>query len=325
MNQTEKLILNQKQLIFNNKEHSKILLPSFVPYYSTDFGATYLNDSLKILKSLPENSINVVLTSPPYALHFKKEYGNVEKSDYVEWLLEFAWEIYRVLTPDGSFVLNIGGSYNKGTPTKSIYHYKLLIALVENIGFHLAQECFWFNPAKMPVPAEWVTVRRIRIKDSVEYIWWLSKTSYPKADNRKVLKPYSDDMKRLNERGVRATIRPSGHNITSKFDKIDAGGSIPPNVLEDQIPTEMLKFGNNSANDIYTRRCKEAGLKIHPARFPSVLPEFFIKLLTDEGDVVLDPFAGSNTTGAVSEKLQRRWIAVDNMELYLEASKFRFE
>jgi site-specific DNA-methyltransferase (cytosine-N4-specific) len=318
-------IASQKQLIFNNKDHSSILLPSFTPYYSKNLGAAYLEDSLKILKALPESSINVVLTSPPYALHFKKEYGNVGKSDYVEWLLEFAREIHRVLTADGSFILNIGGSYNKGVPTRSIYHYKLLIALVENVGFNLAQECFWFNPAKMPVPAEWVTVRRIRIRDSVEYVWWLSKTSWPKADNKRVLKPYSEDMKRLNARGVRTTVRPSGHNITSKFDKIDAGGSIPPNVLEDQLPTEMLKFGNNSANDIYTKRCKEAGLKIHPARFPSALPEFFIKLLTDEGDIVLDPFAGSNTTGAVSEKLQRRWIAVDNIESYLEASKFRFE
>ncbi len=70
-------------------------------------------------------------------------------------------------------MLNIGGSYNQGTPTRSIYHFKLLIALVEEIGFHLAQECFWYNPAKMPVPAEWVTVRRVRIRDSVEYVWWL--------------------------------------------------------------------------------------------------------------------------------------------------------
>jgi DNA modification methylase len=325
MSKPEISIGNQKGFIFNNKDHPSTLLPSFAPYYCTDLGVAYLEDSLNILRALPECSINVVLTSPPYALHFQKEYGNVGKSDYVEWLLEFAKEIHRILTADGSFVLNIGGSYNKGVPTRSIYHYKLLIALVENVGFNLAQECFWFNPAKMPMPAEWVTVRRIRIRDSVEYIWWLSKTSWPKADNKKVLKPYSEDMKRLNERGVRATVRPSGHNITAKFDKIDAGGSIPPNVLEVQSPTEMLKFGNNSANDIYTKRCKEAGIKIHPARFPSALPEFFIKLLTEEGDIVLDPFAGSNTTGAVSEKHQRRWIAVDNIESYLEASKFRFE
>ena len=87
----------------------------------------------------------------------------------------------------------------------------------------------------------------------------------------------------------------------------------------------MLRFGNNSATDIYTKRCKEAGVKIHPARFPAALPEFFIKLTTGEGDVVLDPFAGSNTAGAVAEKLNRRWLAVDSIEEYLAGSKFRFE
>jgi site-specific DNA-methyltransferase (cytosine-N4-specific) len=211
------------------------------------------------------------------------------------------------LADDGSFVLNIGGSYNRGEPTRSIYHYKLLVALVEEVGFHLAQELFWVNPAKMPMPAEWVTVRRIRVKDAVEFVWWLSKTPWPKASNRNVLRPYSKDMIRLNERKVRATVRPSGHVIKSGFDEINAGGSIPPNVIEDDVATDMLKFGNNSANDQYTLRCKEAGIKIHPARFPAALPEFFIRMLT------------------VAEQLERRWLAVEQSEEYLEASKFRFD
>jgi site-specific DNA-methyltransferase (cytosine-N4-specific) len=201
----------------------------------------------------------------------------------------------------------------------------LLIALVEKIGFHLAQECFWYNPAKMPMPAEWVTVRRIRLRDSVEYVWWLSKTPWPKANNRTVLRPYSRDMERLNKKGVGATVRPSGHNIRSSFGDIDAGGSIPPNIVEDDTHPELLRFGNNAANDLYTKKCKDAGLKIHPARFPAALPEFFLKLLTDHGDLVLDPFAGSNTTGSVAEALGRRWIAVETREDYLEASRFRFD
>jgi len=300
-------------------------LNSIEPFYSTDFGAAYLGDSLELLKTIPDNTINAVITSPPYALHFKKEYGNVSKSDYVEWFLPFATEILRILRDDGSFVLNIGGSYNKGLPTRSIYHFKLLVALVEEIGFHLAQECFWYNPAKMAMPAEWVTVRRIRVKDSVEYVWWFSKTPHPKASNRKVLKQYSSDMMRLNKRGVRPALRPSGHNIKSSFDKVDAGGAIPPNVVENDAPADMLKFGNNAANDPYTKRCKEAGIKIHPARFPSALPEFFVRMLTDECDIVLDPFAGSNTLGMVAETLSRRWIAMEENAEYLQASKFRFE
>ncbi|MBL8796407.1 MAG: site-specific DNA-methyltransferase [Planctomycetia bacterium] len=303
----------------------KLTISGFTPYFSTALGDAYLADALEVLRAIPSGSVNAVVTSPPYALHFKKEYGNAEKQDYVEWFLPFAAELFRVLADDGSFVLNLGGSYNKGLPTRSLYHFKLLIALVERIGFHLAQECFWFNPAKMPMPAEWVTVRRVRVKDAVEYVWWLAKTPWPKADNRQVLRPYSKDMERLNQRGVRRTTRPSGHNIKPSFGQVAPGGSIPPNIVEEELPTDLLKFGNNAANDRYTERCKAAGVKIHPARFPAALPAFFIKLLTEEGDVVLDPFAGSNTTGAVAESLQRRWIAIERMETYLEASKFRFE
>ncbi|MEW6682689.1 MAG: site-specific DNA-methyltransferase, partial [Nitrospirota bacterium] len=211
--------------------------------------------------------------------------------------------------------------------------FHLLIALVEEVGFHLAQECFWYNPAKMPMPAEWVTVRRIRIKDSVEYVWWFSKTPWPKASNLRVLKEYSPDMIRLSRRGVRPTVRPSGHVIRDSFDKVEAGGAIPPNVVERELPEEsgapipeaMLKFGNNAANDDYAKRSKELGLKMHPARFPAALPEFFIKLLTEEDDTVVDPFAGSNTTGVVAESLRRRWTAIERVPEYLEASRVRFE
>ena len=314
----------QSTLFAPTREHPKHLIAGDQPFYETALGAAYLGDSRELLAKLPDASVNLVFTSPPYALHFKKEYGNVSKADYIEWFLTFAREIRRVLTDDGSFVLNIGGSWNPKEPTRSLYHFKLMIALVEELNFHLAQECYWYNPAKMPVPAEWVTVRRVRIKDSVEHVWWLSKTPFPKADNRKVLRPYSADMIRLAKRGVKAAVRPSGHNINASFDKIENGGSIPSNVLEDGIPSDMLVLGNNSANDPYTMRCKETGTKIHPARFPASLPTFFVKLLTDEGDLVVDPFAGSNTAGAIAERLGRQWIGMELLEEYLEASKFRF-
>ena len=155
-----------------------------------------MGDSAQLLRCLPDESIDLVVTSPPYALHFEKEYGNAPKEDYIAWFTPFAEGVYRVLRDTGSFVLNIGGSYNAGAPTRSLYHFKLLIHLVEELGFHLAQECFWYNPAKMPAPAEWVNVKRVRIKDSIEYLWWLSKTPQPKADNSRVLVPYSRDMER---------------------------------------------------------------------------------------------------------------------------------
>jgi len=236
--------------------HPSTLLDSD-PYFRSTRGAAYLGDSLEMLRQLPSGSVNLVVTSPPYALHFKKAYGNETKDRYVEWFLPFAHEIRRILTDDGSFVLNIGGSYNKGIPTRSLYHFRLLISLVDEVGFHLAQELFWYNPAKMPMPAEWVTVRRIRVKDSVEYVWWLSKTPHPKASNLQVLKEYSEDMLRLNRRGIRGTVRPSGHVIRESFNQIGAVGSIPPNGIdadEETAPKSMMHMGNNAVTDLYTNR-----------------------------------------------------------------------
>jgi site-specific DNA-methyltransferase (cytosine-N4-specific) len=316
-------IVKQPQINFNSNA-SLPIVNGFEPYYQTDFGTAYLADSLDVLRAIPDNYANLIITSPPYALHFKKEYGNVSKIEYVDWFLEFAKEMQRILKDDGSFVLNLGASYNKGIPTHSLYHYKVLLALVEKINFHLAQEFFWYNPAKLPMPAEWVTVRRIRVKDSVEFVWWLSKSPFPKANNKNVLKAYSKDMIRLSKNGVKKAKRPSGHNIKDSFSQVEAGGSIPPNVFEDRLPENFLKFGNNAANDKYALSCIEADIKRHPARFPDSLPEFFINLLTNPNDIVIDPFAGSNTTGSVSEKLQRRWIAIENIESYLKGSKFKF-
>lgn len=285
------------------------------PYYQTSLGKAFLGDSLDVLKQLAEHSVGLIATSPPFALVYKKAYGNVDADEYVDWFLSYGQEFFRVLKPDGSLVIDIGGSWNKGSATRSLYQYKLLLRLCEEVGFHLAQDFYWHNPGALPAPAEWVNVRRIRVKCSVDMVWWLSKTPWPKADNRRVLKQYSKDMLRLIENGYKPKLRPSGHNITHKFDQ-DHGGAIPPNLIE---------LGNNDSNGYYLKACKQAGLPIHPARFPRGLPEFFIRLCTDEGDLVVDPFAGSNVTGEVAEYYGRRWIAVEIKQEYLDGSKFRFE
>ena len=285
------------------------------PIYKTELGALFCADSLEFMRNMPNDSVDLILTSPPYALHFKKEYGNANQKDYIAWFLPFAQEIKRIIKPSGSFVLNLGGTWQPGLPIRSLYHYRVLIALVDEVGFDLAQEFFWYNPAKMPAPAEWVNVRRIRVKDSVEYIFWLVKDPMAKADNKKVLHPYSEDMKRLIKRGVKQTVRPSGHIINGTFAS-DRGGSIPSN---------LIQCGNNESNSTYIKNSKIAGTKIHPARFPAELPRFFIEFLTNPGDMVLDPFAGSNTTGHVAEGLGRKWIGVELSQEYALESRLRFE
>jgi len=127
----------------------------------------------------------------------------------------------------GSLVIDIGGAWVPGQPTRSLYHYELLISLCRSFRFHLAQEFFWWNPARLPTPAEWVTVRRIRVKDAVNCVWWLSKTPWPKASNRRVLAPYSESMLGLLKHGYKAKLRPSGHDISEKF-SIDNRAAIPP-------------------------------------------------------------------------------------------------
>jgi len=282
------------------------------PMYHTEWGSAYCEDSLKLMKKIPDASINLIITSPPYALVFKKEYGNVDAKDYVNWFMPFADEFLRILKEDGSLIIDIGGSWNRGAPTRSLYQFELLIRLAKK--FHLAQEFYWYNPAKLPSPAEWVTVRRIRVKDAVETVWWLAKSEYPKANNRNVLKPYSKDMQRLLTNGYHTKKRPSGHNITEGFSK-DNDGSIPPNILS---------IGNNDSNSDYLKKCRLHGLKVHPARFPKELPEFFVKFLTERNDTVFDPFCGSNVTGFAAEENKRKWIGCDNVKEYLEGSKFRF-
>lgn len=285
-------------------------------YFKTQQGSIYLGDSLNVLKKgLKPQSVDLIITSPPFGLVRKKEYGNVEADKYLDWFEPFGALFKELLKPTGSLVIDIGGSWIPGQPTRSLYHYELLIMLHRKFGFHLAQDFFWWNPAKLPSPAEWVTVRRIRVKDAINCVWWLSPTPWPRASNRRVLTPYSRSMHSLLKNGYKAKLRPSGHDISNKF-SVNNGGAIPPNLLA--IP-------NTESNSYYMRYCKEKNIKQHPARFPSALPEYFIRMLTDTGDLIVDPFAGSCVVGEVAERLNRRWVCSELVEEYLKGALGRFQ
>lgn len=291
--------------------------PGVKTAYHTELGTAICGDSIEILEKFADNSVNLVMTSPPFALLRKKEYGNKDQHEYIEWLSGFAELVYKKLTDDGSFVLDLGGAYQKGVPTRSLYNFRVPLHFCDNLGFYLAEDFYWYNPSKLPSPIEWVNKRKIRAKDSVNTVWWFSKSEFPKADVSNVLNEYSDRMKKLlqdPDKYYKPQKRPSGHNIGKSFGKHN-GGAIPSNLL--QIP-------NSESNSTYMSGCKKAGVKRHPARFPSKLPEFFIKFLTDPGDIVVDIFSGSNTTGQASELLKRRWYAIDSEPEYVAASAFRF-
>lgn len=284
--------------------------------YHTPYGTQVIGDSLEVLRTYSDNSIDLVMTSPPFALLRKKEYGNEDQPEYIAWLMQFGQLVFEKLKPTGSFVLDLGGAYKSGLPVRSLYNFRVPIAFCDEIGFHLAEDFYWYNPSKLPSPIEWVNKRKIRVKDAVNNVWWFSKTPFPKADVKKVLTPYSDRMKKLlkaPEEFYTPKERPSGHNIGANFH--DNGGAIPPNLL--QIP-------NSESNSSYLANCKKAGLKGHPARFPSKLPEFFINYLTDKDDLVVDIFSGSNTTGAVAEGLKRKWQSIELDPAYAAISALRF-
>jgi site-specific DNA-methyltransferase (cytosine-N4-specific) len=133
-----------------------------------------------LLPFVRDESVDLILTSPPFALKRKKEYGNEEEDKYCDWFMSFAPHLHRILKDEGSFVLDLGGAYKPGFPVRSIYQFELLVRLVKEAGFDLSQEFYHYNPARLPAPAEWVNVRRVRVKDSVNVVWWLSKTQPPK-------------------------------------------------------------------------------------------------------------------------------------------------
>jgi len=247
------------------------------PLYTTEHGQAYVGDSLDLLPRLPADSVDLVITSPPFALQRQKEYGNATEDAHVDWLLQFAEPVKRVLKPAGSFVLDLGGAYQSGRPVRSLYNFRVMLRLCDEHGFRLAEEFFWHNPAKLPSPIEWVNKRKIRAKDSVNTVWWFAKTDFPKADVRRVLAPYSERMKKLLEDAesfYRPKLRPSGHDVSRRFAD-NNGGAIPSNLL--QIP-------NTESNSPYQRHCSTVGVKPHPARFPEKLPTFFVEFLTDPGD-----------------------------------------
>lgn len=305
------------------------------PKYETKLGRMYCGMAEELLATYPltryRGKVQLVFTSPPFPLNRKKRYGNLQGQEYVEWLASFAPLLSDYITDNGSIVVELGNAWEAGSPTMSTLPLKAFLAFQEKAGLHLCQEFICFNPARLPTPAQWVTVERIRVKDAFTRVWWMALTNRPKADNRHVLTKYSKSMKRLLERGTyNSGLRPSEHHIGERSFLTDHGGAIPPNVLtpplQKMIPDllEVLPLANTRSNDPYQVYCREHGIDSHPARMPVKLVEFFIRFLTDTGDLVLDPFAGSNTTGFVAEQLARKWLSIEVDPNYVEASHVRF-
>lgn len=263
-----------------------------------------------------EGKVNLIFTSPPFPLNRKKRYGNETGDNYIRWLCSFGPLFKKMLAPDGSIVIEMGNSWEPGSPVMSTLALRALLEFQSKNSLYLCQEFIWQNPAKLPSPAQWVNVKRIRVKDSFTKLWWMSPQQAPKANNQRVLQEYSDAMKSLLKKGTyNAGTRPSEHNIGEVSFLKNNGGAIPSNVLT---------YANTLSSDAYHTYCRQQKLQMHPARMPLELAKFFIKFLTEPGDIVLDPFGGSNTTGAAAEALKRYWISIEAVEDYIKGSRGRF-
>lgn len=328
--------------------------------HKTDLGEYYNADSTNILKSEVgrriKGKVQLILTSPPFPLNKKKSYGNKEGEEYKKWLANRATTFSKLLKDDGFIVIELGNAWEPKRPIQSLLHLEALMKFVNNpkANLRLCQEFICYNPSRLPSPAQWVTINRIRTVDSFTHVWWMAKSDYPKADNTKVLRPYSKSMKSLLKRkAYNAGTRPSEHKINDKSFLKDNNGSIMHNVIElkqmdekrevrmpeavnnfsemekkemhSTAPENIFSFANTNSNDFYSKKCREKGITMHPARMPLPLASFFIEFLTEPGDIVFDPFAGSNTTGYCAELLGRKWISTEIKPEYAEQSKIRFE
>lgn len=295
--------------------------PLLKPAYWTDKGTMY-QEKLEAFLASPNaeavrGQVQLIFTSPPFPLNRKKRYGNLIGEEYLDWISSLAEPLGDMLAPDGSFVVELGNAWEPGEPVMSTLALRAMLALLDAGGFKLCQQFVTYNPARLPSPVQWVNIERNRVKDAYTHVWWMSRTSRPKADNRKVLTEYSPSMKKLIKRqSYNAGTRPSQHKIGETSFLSDNGGAIPPNVL---------KVSNTVSVEKYRAYCKQRDLKMHPARMAPEIPEFFVKFLTDPGDIVLDPFGGSNTTGAAAEALDRLWISLEPDGDSIEGSIGRFD
>jgi DNA modification methylase len=309
--------------------------------YQSKLGMLVQGNSIELLDKDKElaklkGKVNLIVTSPPFPLNNKKQYGNEKGEEYQKWFIELAPIFSDLLCEDGSLVIEIGNAWEPERPVQSLLHLECLFGLVKHprANLRLIQEFICYNPSKLPSPAQWVTVNRFRTVDSYTHVWWLAKNDFPKANNSNVLRPYSKSMKQLlKKQKYNAGKRPSEHQISETGFLKDNGGSISHNFFEMEpldekrdvrLPHSVLSFSNTNSNDYFLKTCREKGISPHPARMSGGLINFFTQFLTDKGDLVLDPFSGSNTTGYCAEKLGRKWVSFEIKEDYIRQAILRF-
>ena len=303
-----------------------------IPEFSTRLGKAYCSTIEDFVGSSQarrlKGKVDLILTSPPFPLVSPKAYGNRMGEEYRSWIVTVCRSLRELLSESGSLVMEIGNTWEKGQPTMSLLPLQTLMAIAEEAEYEVCQQFIWENTAKLPGPATYVNIDRVRLKDSHTNIWWFGKTPHPKADNRKIRTPYKNGHKKLMESGkYNSGARPSEHRIGKSSFLTDNGGAIRGSTLEfsgDDSMASVIRMANTVRDNGYYQWCRSNDLRMHPARMPLNLAKVFIEFLTDPGDLVFDPFGGSCTTGQAAEDLNRKWVVVEMSQEYLEGGKGRF-
>ena len=244
-------------------------------------------DCLHFMRTLPDDCIDLVVTSPPYAEQRADTYGGVPEQDYPDWFSSIGKEIYRILKPTGLFVLNIKESVKNGV--RSTYVLKTVLSLSEI--FNWSDTYIWNKTNPFP------TGSKKRLKDGFEYCYVFSKTNnykfYPNNVLHQSTSKYLESEKRRSNRNAHSVTNGSGMNMYRRAS---------PDLVR---PSNVITFPTDTTNHK------------HPATFPIELPSFFIKLMTEENDIVYDPFAGSGTTLKAAQQLNRHYLGSEIESQYI--------
>lgn len=268
---------------------------------SLELNNVYQMDCLEGMKLLPDDSVDMVFTSPPYADRRKNTYGGVSTDQYVDWFSPIAEEIYRVLKPTGSFFLNIKPHCDKGERT--LYVFDLVLHLKRVSGFRYVDEFSW---TKLGVPGKF----KGRFKNAFEPIYHFTTTNEFTHNPYSVATPIKEEsIKRANRKACGVANNGSG------FAGLREGSNLKNAKLA--LPSNHLHIPQKSNQ--YTAQSK------HPAVFPVELPEFFIKAYSNENDIILDPFMGSGSTAVASSLNKRNWLGFELVREYVELSNKRLD
>lgn len=289
--------------------------------FSTNLGLAVWGACESVLAGL-DQPITLVVTSPPYFLAKSRAYGNpTSERDYIDFLCSALEPVVAHLAPGGSICLNLPNDiFVPGLPARSLYLERLMLALHDRFSLQLMDRLVWSNPSRPPGPMQWASKTRQQLNAGYEFIYWLTNDpSRVPADNRRVLEAHTQRHLALMAAGGEQREEVYGDGAY----RLRPGSYA--NVTPGKIPKNVLTRGHRCADTLrYRADAKALGLPPHGAIQPISIPDFLIRFLSQEGDLVIDPFGGTVKTGMAAERLGRRWLVVEKMLDYLRASAERF-